>query len=666
MALESFANPDCAAVLNEAFVPVIVDREQRPDIDTIYMNYVQAISNVGGWPLNLFVTPELEPVFGGTYWPGPGTSRRSSAEHDDESPDFLTIISKVRNIWRHQESRCRKEATEVTAQLREFAAEGTLGTRAITSQQPLDAAAWAAPAPPHATEARARDAAVSSELDLDQLEEAYTHIAGTFDPVYGGFGLAPKFLTPPKLAFLLQLAKFPVAVQHVVGESECKYATDMALDTLRKIRDGALHDHIGKTGFARCSVTPDWSIPNFEKLVVDNALLLRLYLDAWLATGAKADGEFLDTVTELVEYLTSPPIALPEGGLATSEAADSHYRRGDRNMREGAHYLWTRREFNSVLDAVDKNISPVAAAHWDVQDDGNVDEHHDPNDDFINNNILRVVKNPDELSRQFGIPLETVERYINIARGELKSRRDGERARPELDAKVVTAYNGLAISALARAAVALREASPLVADMSLEAAKKAADFVQRNLWDDDTKLVYRIWNEGRDGTEGFADDYAYLISGLLDLFGATGDEGLVRFADALQGGWPPTCSVCSRQCADPCAETQIDLFHDAAAGAFFSTAAAAPHAVLRLKDGMDTSLPSANAVSAANLFRLAALVDDDGYAALARATVNAFESEMLQHPWLFPGLLAGVVSARLGPPAGAPAAPAYKAARRRD
>ena len=374
---------------------------------------------------------------------------------------------------------------------------------------------------------------VSSELDLDQLEEAYTHIAGTFDPVYGGFGLVPKFLTPPKLTFLLQLCRHPSAVQDVVGEAECKYATEMAVDTLRKIRDGALRDHIGGTGFARCSVTPDWSIPNFEKLVVDNALLLSLYVEAWRLAGGKAKSEFYDVVDELVEYLTSAPIALPEGGFASSEAADSHFRRGDRDMREGAYYLWTRREVDSVLDAADKHMSPVVAAHWNIQEDGNVDEDHDPNDDFINHNIPRVVKTPEELSKQLNIPIETVHKYIQTAKKELKGRREKERVRPELDDKVVTGWNGLVISALARTAACLKEVSPEKADKALDAAKAAANFIKTNLWDESCKVLYRIWKDGRE-TEGFADDYAYLVFGLLNLFDATGDESLVEFADTLQ------------------------------------------------------------------------------------------------------------------------------------
>ncbi|KAI9172348.1 Spermatogenesis-associated protein [Paramyrothecium foliicola] len=643
MSAESFSNPDCASVINASFVPVIVDREQRPDIDTIYMNYVQAVSNAGGWPLNLFLTPELEPVFGGTYWPGPGASRRTTSDHEDEMMDFLAIVKKVRNIWNDQESRCRKEATEVLAQLREFAAEGTLGTRGIIGPQSIMPTALSTATPTAPVETRVPISQASSELDLDQVEEAYTHIAGTFDPVYGGFGLAPKFLTPPKLRFLLRLNRLPSAVQDVVGEAECKHANDMAIDTLRKIRDGALRDHVGGTGFARCSVTPDWSIPNFEKLVVDNALLLSLYLEAWQVSGATGNAEFYDVVVELIEYLTSTPIALPQGGFVSSEAADSYYKKGDKEMWEGAYYLWTRREFDSVLDAEDRNISPVVAAHWDVQEDGNVDEDHDPNDDFINQNILRIVKTPEELSRLYSLPIEQVHQSIQTAKKVLRQRRDKERVRPELDDKVVTGWNGLVISALAAAATALKAVSTTESEKSLQAATAAASFIKANLWDGSTQKLYRLWKDGKE-TEGFAEDYAYLIQGLLDLFETTLDESLLQFADELQ-------------------KSQAALFYDTA-GAFYSTIAHSPHTILRLKDGMDTSLPSVNAVSVSNLFRLGALLEDEKFSTMARDTINAFEAEMLQHPWLFPGLLAGVVTARLGSE-NLGSAPAYRSTRQK-
>lgn len=533
MMLESFTNPECAAVLNESFVPIIVDREERPDLDTIYMNYVQAVSNVGGWPLNLFLTPNLEPVFGGTYWPGPGTHQRATSDGADEVLDFYMIVKKVRDIWSDQESRCRKEATEVVGQLREFAAEGVLGTRGISGTASLGPAGWGAPTSSASTLPTEKEPSVSSDLDLDQLEEAYSHIAGTFDPVYGGFGLSPKFPTPPKLAFLLQLLKFPSAVHDVVGEDECKHGTEMALQTLRKIRDGALHDHIGSTGFARCSVTPDWSIPNFEKLVVDNALLLSLYLEAWNISGGKEDSEFYDVVVELAEYLSSSPIALRSGGFASSEAADSNYRRGDKDMREGAYYTWTRRDFDAAMESVDKSISQIMAVYWTVEEDGNVDENHDPNDDFINQNILRISRQPEELSKQFNIPLGSLKERIQTAKLALREKRERERVRPALDDKLVTGWNGLAISALARTGAALNHIKPQESNKYLAAAKKAAKFIQENLWDPREKVLYRIWKEGRD-IKGFADDYAYLTHGLLDLFEATGDEAFLQFADVIQ------------------------------------------------------------------------------------------------------------------------------------
>ncbi|KAF4966859.1 hypothetical protein FZEAL_10605, partial [Fusarium zealandicum] len=488
-------------------------------------------------------------------------------------------------------------------------------------------AGWGAPAPSHTSTVKDKDTAVSEELDLDQLEEAYNHIAGTFDPVYGGFGLTPKFLTPPKLAFLLGLPKFPAAVQDVVGEAECKHANDIALDTLRHIRDGALRDHVGGTGFSRCSVTPDWSIPNFEKLVVDNAQLLSLYLNAWKLSGGNKQSEFLDVVIELAEYLSTSPIALPNGGFASSEAADSYYRRGDRDMREGAYYVWTKREFDSVLDEVDKNMRPILAAFWAVNEDGNVSEDHDPNDDFINQNILRVDRTFEQLSTYFNIPIETIREYVQEGKKALKGRRDKERVRPDLDDKIVAGWNGLAISALAQAASALGTLMPEQCDKYLIVAEQAARFIQEKLWDSNDKVLYRIWS-GEKETLAFADDYAYLTQGLLDLFEVTGNQAYLEFADTLQ-------------------QTQLSLFGDPA-GAFFSTQASSPHNIIRLKDGMDTSLPSTNAVSVANLFRLSDLLSDDELAAKARQTINAFEAEMLQHPWLFPGLLAGVVTARLG------------------
>lgn len=536
MAQESFSHPEFAAILSDSFIPVVVDRDERPDLDTIYMNYVQAISNAGGWPLNLFLTPNLEPVLGGTYWPGPGTVRQNRGgadDDDDEVLDFLTIVKKVHKIWREQEARCQKEATEVLGQLREFAAEGTLGTRNITGTQAIAAPGSATSASAAVTHLGRTSGVVSSELDIDQLEEAYAHIAGTFDPVYAGFGLAPKFFTPPKLSFLLNLPLFPGPVQDVVGEAECRDAANMALDTLRQIASSALRDHIGATGFSRCSVTPDWSIPNFEKLVVDNALLLSLFVEAWRQGGGREDGEFFNTVVELGDYLTSPPIALPRGGFATAEAADSYSKRGDTEKREGAYHLWTRREFDSAIDAHDKQATLVAAAYFGVLQDGNVDEDRDPDDVYMNQNLLQIRRTPEDISLQMAIPVDKVLEYISVAKSALREKRDKERVRPELDDKMVTGWNGLVISGLSHAGAALKSLRPDLSEKYIAAATRAALFIADRMWNDDEQIIYRIWNETR-ATEAFADDYAYLIQGLLDLFDATRDEGWLAFADALQ------------------------------------------------------------------------------------------------------------------------------------
>ncbi|KAK3937604.1 hypothetical protein QBC46DRAFT_392440 [Diplogelasinospora grovesii] len=673
---DSFQNHSVAQILNESFVPVIVDREERPDLDTIYQNYSQATIATGGWPLNLLFTPDLYPIFGGTYWPGPGTEHAragpntSGGNGEEEKPsDFLGILKKLRQFWLEQEDRCRREAVEGLAQLQAFAAEGTFGA-SNSSTAPAaarHAGASLASSPIHHFAASCMRSngdlglsaipASESDLDIDVLEEAVAKIAKAFDPANCGFG-TPKFPTPARLSFLLRLAEFPSVVRDVVGQNEVEHATHMAVGTLRNIRDRGLRDHAG-AGFMRYSQTSDWSMPHFEKMVGDNALLLGVYLDAMLAslktTGKDDDPEFADVVIELADYLINPLICLESGGFVTSEAADSFYRRGDQHVREGAYYLWTRREFDVVVggDASDgEHASAVAAAHWNVLEHGNVARNQDPHDEFINQNVLCIVKDVGELSRQFGIPVPEVKRIISSAKEKLKAYREKERVRPAIDDKIVVSVNGMVIAVLARTAAAVPGMDRERSDKYLAAAKKAATFLKEKLWaraDDSRQAsLYRFFYNGPSKTRAFADDYAFLIEGVLDLYEATLEEEWLTWAKELQ-------------------DTQTALFYDhpqpgatpsprrSYSGGFYSTEAAAlSPTILRLKDGMDTTQPSTNAVSAINLFRLGALLDDkDQTAALAlvaqaHETINAFEAEILQYPWLFGSLLAGVVTARLG------------------
>ena len=236
MERESFENPEIAAILNSSFIPIKIDREERPDIDRIYMNYVQATTGGGGWPLNVFLTPDLEPLFGGTYWPGPN----SPTAHRDHV-GFLGILEKIRDTWANQRQRCLESSREVTSQLRDFAQEGVVSRDGRISDGEGDG------------------------LELELLEEAFNGFERRFDKFRGGFGRAPKFPTPANLQFLIRLGLYPQVVQDVVGRSECDNASEMVTLTLDKMAKGGIHDQVGN-GFARYSVTKDWSLPHFEKM----------------------------------------------------------------------------------------------------------------------------------------------------------------------------------------------------------------------------------------------------------------------------------------------------------------------------------------------------------------------------------------------------------------
>jgi len=239
MANEAFSNPDVANLLNTSFIPIKLDREERPDIDRIYMNYVQATTGHGGWPLNVFITPDLQPIFGGTYFPGP----ESEMVRRGEVKGFLEICERVKYMWMTQRERCIASARGVTEQLREFAAEGNIS-------------------------GGIRSTDTDTGLELELLEEAYTHFSNKYDTLHAGFGTSgPKFPTPMNLQFLLELGQFPSVVRDVVGTEECVGAARMALKTLRNMARGGIKDQVGN-GFARYSVTRDWSLPHFEKMYV--------------------------------------------------------------------------------------------------------------------------------------------------------------------------------------------------------------------------------------------------------------------------------------------------------------------------------------------------------------------------------------------------------------
>ncbi|KAL8803133.1 MAG: hypothetical protein Q9200_006341, partial [Gallowayella weberi] len=597
MERESFASPEIAQILNSHFIPIKIDREERPDVDAIYMNYVQATNGSGGWPLNVFVTPDLEPVFGGTYWPGPNHSMTAQGTLLSRTVGFLEILQKMRDVWTKQEARCRESAKEITRQLREFAEEG-VHSRKLGEKSEEDG------------------------LDIELLEEAYQHFLKKYDTTNGGFSIAPKFPTPVNLQFLLRLDQWGSrVVRDIVGEDECKHATHMVTNTMRKMARGGIRDQIG-FGFSRYSVTKDWSLPHFEKMLYDQAQLLDVYLDAFLIT---KDPEMLGAVYDIATYLTEPPMAAQTGGFYSAEDADSYPTHTDNEKREGAYYVWTLKEFRSVLGDRDGNI---CARFYGVLADGNVARENDPHDEFISQNVLKITTTPAALARQVGMTESEVVAILKEGRKKLREYRKKNRPRPALDDKIVVAWNGLAIGSLARTSTALKDIDVEKSTQCRKAAEGAAKLIRQELFDEESKTLYRVYREGRGDTPGFCDDYAFLIHGLIDLYEATFEEQYLEFADILQ-------------------KSQISLFHDSTSSAFFTTTPH-PSLLLHLKSGMDAAEPSSNSISASNLYRLSSLLNDDGYGRLAQETVGAFEAEVAEFPHCFAGMLGSVVLGKVG------------------
>jgi uncharacterized protein YyaL (SSP411 family) len=596
MAHESFDDARIAQIINENFIPVKIDREERPDIDRQYMDFLQATTGGGGWPLNVFVTPDLHPIFGGTYWPGPKSERTYAGQ-----TDFEQILWKVAQTWKLEEGKVRESGREITKQLEEFAQEGTLAEE---------------------RKGEGNEEEEEDGLELDVLDEAYQHYKNRFDSKFGGFGGAPKFPTPVHVRALLRFGAHPKVVRDIVGDEEIAHARFMAVKTLASMAKGGIKDQVGH-GFARYSVTRDWSLPHFEKMLYDNAQLLPLCLDAWLATKSEL---FLEMVHDVATYLTTEPMQSSLGGIHASEDADSWPTHSDQHKREGAFYVWTLDEFNQILTPQE---AEVCAKYWNVQPGGNVDRRFDHQGELVGQNTLCVQYEVADLAKELTLPTEEVKKIIQDGRQKLLAYRDQNRPRPALDDKIVTAWNGLAIGGLARVSAALSTTEPEKASAYTDAALKAVNCIKTHLFDSSTNKLRRVYREGPGSTPGFADDYAFLISGLLDLYEATFDPTHLEFADTLQ-------------------KTQIQLFWDEKKYAFFSTPANQEDILVRTKDAMDNAEPSTNGISAQNLFRLGSLLNDEEYEKMGKRTVAAFEVEIGQHPGLFSGMMGSVVASKLG------------------
>lgn len=540
---ESFENAQIAEMLNRDFVSIKVDREERPDVDRVYMAFVQATTGQGGWPMTVFLTPDLKPFYGGTYFPP--TSRWGR-------PGFSDLLTELARVWKEDRARVNEAASELTERLQSVA----LGGRA---------------------EAEVGDARA--------LDTAVAQFQANFDRHRGGFGQAPKFPRPSELLLLLR--------EHARTGSEP--ALQMVTATLRAMAVGGMRDHIGG-GFHRYSVDADWRVPHFEKMLYDQAQLVLAYLEAAQAT----HDDFYATVAEDTLDYVLRDMTSAEGGFYSAEDADSvppEQAGGAKpHKTEGAFYIWSDAEIGEVLG----DDAPIARRRFGIEPEGNAPS--DPQGEFTGKNLLYIAQPISDIAVRSGRTEEAVVAALGRIRRKLFERR-ALRPRPHLDDKVLTAWNGLMIAALARAARVLPRSPNR--DVYLHAARRAALFIRQTLWRDDGPTLLRRYRDGDAAIDAYAEDYAYLIWGVLELLQATGDPELLEWAIALQ-------------------RRQDDLFWDDADAGWFSTTGTDPTVLLRLKEDYDGAEPAASSVSALNVLTLAHLTGEVAYREKAERTLGRY------------------------------------------
>ena len=534
MAHESFEDPDVADLMNRVFISVKVDREERPDVDDIYMTACQMMTGSGGWPLTIIMTPDKKPFFAATYIPKHSFGGRVG---------MTELIPRVEEIWKTRRQEVLNSADQVTDVIRNN-----------TRHEPGD------------------------ELDETDLRRTFEQLSRRFDPNHGGFSNAPKFPSPHNLVFLLRY----------YSRTGSKNALHMVETTLTEMRQGGVFDHVG-FGFHRYSTDERWLLPHFEKMLYDQALLALAYLEAHQATGKK---EYADTAREIFTYVLRD-LQDPGGGFHSAEDADSE-------GEEGKFYVWTVEELTEPLGEQD---AALVQKVFHCMKDGNFAEEATRR--RTGANILHLRGSLPETAGRLGISEDNLTGKIEGIRQKLFAERE-KRIRPHKDDKVLTDWNGLMIAALSRGAQVLNE--PAYA----KAAKKAVEFIFSKMRTDKGRLLHR-YRDNEAAVSAHADDYAFLIWGLLELYEATFDPDFFSKAVDLQ-------------------KEMMLHFLDEKDGAFYSTADDSEEMLIRNQSIYDGAIPSGNSVVAWNAFRLARMTGKMEYEEAARGIGRRFSKMVKQAP----------------------------------
>jgi uncharacterized protein len=536
MERESFEDEKIGKFLNEHFVSIKVDREERPDVDKIYMTFVQSTTGSGGWPLNVFLTPDLKPFFGGTYFPPDARYGR---------PSFLQLLQQISMLWQERKNEVIASSDEIHARLET---------------------------------AMANSGESDLSLNADVLKNAAEFFKKIYDPQNGGFGGAPKFPQPGIPSLVLRAAKR-------FGDDE---AVKMVLHTCDKMAAGGIHDQLGG-GFSRYAVDAEWLVPHFEKMLYDNAQLAQLYLDAFLVSG---DARHAEVVRDILDYVLRD-MMYRDGGFFSAEDADSE-------GHEGKFYCWTKDELSKLLTVDEFN---VAAKYFGITAEGNFVDHSHPQP-LTGQNVLSVV-NPK-------VPAEDLP-LLESAKSKMLGAR-AKRIRPHLDDKILASWNGLMLGAFARASIILGD------EKYRAAAERNLQSIREKLWDEKSQTLFHRWRDGERDKVQLLEAYAFLLSGVIDLYEATLEPKHLDFAIEI-------------------ADAMLAKFYDSENGAFWQSAAGSKDLILHVKDDYDGAEPSGNSVATLSLFKLGAITGRKNFTEAAGKTLRLFAHRLQNFPQAMPFML---------------------------
>lgn len=525
MEKETFENEEVARLLNENFIPIKVDREELPEVDELYIRAVQIMVGEAGWPLTVFLTPDLKPFFGGTYFP---PYRRGTL------PGLVEILRLIIDAWRNERELISKTSNDIMEILRR-----------VYSSKSSD-----------------------GELSSSVIEDAFEQIVSIYDEKYGGFSLYPKF---PMTTFLFFLHRFYYRTKR-------ELALRISLNTLLNIALGGIHDQLAG-GFHRYSTDRYWIVPHFEKMLYDNALLARAYIEAYLLT---KDDFMLKVALKTLDWIISD-MSSPNGGFYASISSDSE-------DGEGAYYLWTK---DQILSLLGEKIGEIVCKYYGVTSQGNYGE---------GKNVLYVRRTLESLATEFSIPLDDLRRIIEYANAKLLSERKNRKA-PSIDRKIITSWNALAISAMC---IGFQVSGDR---RYIEAATSTANFILKNMYRDG--ILFRRYIDSDVAYTGTLEDYAFFINSLLDLYETTFDPIWLEIASKLN-------------------EEMIERFYDRGCGGFFITER--DISGLILKNGKDGSIPSGNSLAIMNLIRLSEFLVRPDLLDLAKRSLLAFFEDIKQNP----------------------------------